>query len=453
MKRLAPLLCLSLLVGCVPPDEEENQGIAVGNPGVVAMSLAEAEEWTVTVAEASVEALGWKACSGADRLDTLQTTLDLTADPTDLSFPAWDWCGVVVRFAGPVELEATWSDGAGTGSLAATVTLPELQLGVVDDPLAVDEDTAWALELASPDWLDAAALGEQVRAAFFGALAMRQLRGTDEVEIRVQLPEAEREELQTLESFLVRTPDGTEVPLLDVAELRPSTAYASIERRDGRRVIRVSMDVEPKRAMGQVLNALRDDVLVPLRADHPGLTWVFQGAQAEMRESTGSLYWNFALALAVIYGLLAVAFRNYSQPVIVMAAIPFGAVGAVLGHVVLGYDLSLVSLMGMVALAGVVVNDALIMVFAANRLADDHAPVEAIRQAAVRRFRPILLTTLTTFGGLTPLILERSAQARHLIPMAISLGFGIVFATAIILVIVPCLYLVERDLAALRGAR
>ena len=301
--------------------------------------------------------------------------------------------------------------------------------------------------------LDAAALGEQVRAAFFGALAMRQLRGTDEVEIRVQLPEAEREELQTLESFLVRTPDGTEVPLLDVAELRPSTAYASIERRDGRRVIRVSMDVEPKRAMGQVLNALRDDVLVPLRADHPGLTWVFQGAQAEMRESTGSLYWNFALALAVIYGLLAVAFRNYSQPVIVMAAIPFGAVGAVLGHVVLGYDLSLVSLMGMVALAGVVVNDALIMVFAANRLADDHAPVEAIRQAAVRRFRPILLTTLTTFGGLTPLILERSAQARHLIPMAISLGFGIVFATAIILVIVPCLYLVERDLAALRGAR
>ena len=159
MKRLAPLLCLSLLVGCVPPDEEENQGIAVGNPGVVAMSLAEAEEWTVTVAEASVEALGWKACSGADRLDTLQTTLDLTAEPTDLSFPAGDWCGVVVRFAGPVELEATWSDGVGTGSLAATVTLPELQLGVVDDPLAVDEDTAWALELASPDWLDAAALG------------------------------------------------------------------------------------------------------------------------------------------------------------------------------------------------------------------------------------------------------------------------------------------------------
>ena len=296
--------------------------------------------------------------------------------------------------------------------------------------------------------LDAADVGEQVRAAFFGALAMRQLRGTDEVEIRVELPEDEREELQTLDAFVVRTPDGVPVPLLDVAEPRSATAFNSIDRRDGRRVITVSMDVEPKRAMGQVMQALQDDVLVPLRADHPGLTWTYQGSQAEMRESTGSLYWSFALALAAIYALLAIAFRSYVQPLIVMVAIPFGTVGAVLGHVALGYDLSLVSLMGMVALAGVVVNDSLIMVDAANRLGEDHAPLDAIQRAAARRFRPILLTTLTTFGGLTPVILERSSQARHLIPMAISLGFGIVFATAIILVMVPCLFLVQQDVMA-----
>ena len=280
---------------------------------------------------------------------------------------------------------------------------------------------------------------------------MRQLRGTDGVEVRVALPEAEREELQTLEAFVVRTPDGREVPLLDVAEVRPTTAFTLLERRGGKRVITVSMDVEPERAMGQVLTAFDDEVLPRLRGDHPGLTWTFQGGQAEMRESTGSLYGNFALALAVVYALLAVAFRSYVQPLIVMVAIPFGTVGAVLGHMLLGYDLSLISLMGMVALSGVVVNDSLILVDQANRLRGMLPALEAVQQAGVRRFRPILLTTLTTFGGLTPIILERSSQARHLIPMAISLGFGIVFATAIVLVVVPCLFLVAEDVAGRRG--
>jgi len=299
--------------------------------------------------------------------------------------------------------------------------------------------------------LDPTTVGQQVRAGFFGALALRQLRGTNEVEFRVELPEEEREELQTLGGFVVRTPQGAEVPLLDVADVRPTTAFTSIDRRDGRRVITVSMDVEPKRAMGQVLDAIDGQILPQLRADHPGLTWSFQGTQAEMRESTSSLYGLFALALAVVYALLAVAFRSYTQPLIVMIAIPFGAVGAILGHMLLGYDLSLVSFMGMVALSGVVVNDSLIMVDKANRLTqqDGCTPLQAIHQAGVRRFRPILLTTLTTFGGLTPIILERSSQAKQLIPMAISLGFGIVFATAIILVIVPCLFLALNDVAGL----
>ncbi len=299
--------------------------------------------------------------------------------------------------------------------------------------------------------LDPRSVGRQVRAGFFGAVATRQIRGTDEVEIRVELPEDQRESLQTFEDLTILAANGVEVPLTDIAEVHETTAFTSLDRRAGRRVVTVSMDVEPKRAMGQVLKAIDDDVLPALRADHPGLTWTYQGTQAEMRESTGSLYGTFALALAVVYALLAVAFRSYVQPLIVMTAIPFGTVGAVIGHMLLGYDLSLVSLMGMVALAGVVVNDSLIMVAHANELRVDRPPHQAILDAGVRRFRPILLTTLTTFGGLAPIILERSVQAQQLIPMAISLGFGIAFGTAIILVIVPCLYLASYDVRRVLG--
>jgi multidrug efflux pump subunit AcrB len=172
-----------------------------------------------------------------------------------------------------------------------------------------------------------------------------------------------------------------------------------------------------------------------------------------MRESTRTLWGGFALALAVMYSLLAVAFRSYTQPLIVMGAIPFGIVGAVIGHILLGYDLSLVSLMGVIALSGVVVNDSLIMIHFANGRRGAEDAFDAIHQAAIRRFRPILLTTLTTFGGLTPIILETSNQAHHLIPMAISLGFGIVFATTIILIMVPSLYLVLEDVTAALGGR
>jgi len=293
--------------------------------------------------------------------------------------------------------------------------------------------------------LTATEVGQQVRDAFYGALALRQLRGTDEIEIRVKLPEAEREDLHFFENFVVRTPRGTEVPLLDVAELTEGEAFTTLTRRDGRRVVTVSMDVEPKSAITRVLESLQRDVLPQLRADFPGITWSFEGSQAEMRESTRALWGGFALAMAVIYSLLAVAFRSYSQPLIVMLAIPFGIVGAVIGHILLGYDLSLISLMGVIALSGVVVNDSLIMIDFANRKRRETSAFDAIHQAGLRRFRPILLTTLTTFGGLTPIILETSRQAYYLIPMAISLGFGIVFATAIILVLVPCLYMVLED--------
>lgn len=293
--------------------------------------------------------------------------------------------------------------------------------------------------------LTGAEVGRQVRDAFFGALAMRTLRGTNEVEIRVKLPREERKNLYNLEDFVVQTPGGTEVPLFDVVEVNRGEAFTSINRRDGRRIINVSMDVEPERAITRVIGSIRKDVLPELREQFPGLTWSFEGSDAEMRESTQALWGGFLLALFVIYALLAVAFGNYLQPFIVLVAIPFGIIGAIIGHILLGFDLSLISLMGVIALSGVVVNDSLIMVDFANRRRKAMSVFDAIREAGQRRFRPITLTTLTTFGGLTPIIFERSLQAQYLIPMAISLGFGIVFATAIILVLVPCLYLVLED--------
>ena len=297
--------------------------------------------------------------------------------------------------------------------------------------------------------LTAVEVGRQLRDAFYGALAMRQLRGTNEIEMRVKLPMAERKDIRHLEEFVVRTPDGTEVPLMDVVDIERGEAFTSINRRDGRRVVTVSMDVEPKRAMTRVMEAIKTDVLPQIRADYPGLTWTFQGTQAEMRESTQALWGGFAMAMAIVYMLLAIAFGSYVQPLIVMAAIPFGIVGAVIGHILLGYDLSLISLMGVIALSGVVVNDSLIMIDYANKRRAQYSAFEAIHTAGLRRFKPIILTTLTTFGGLTPIILETSRQAYYLIPMAISLGFGIVFATSIILLLVPCLYMILEDVVSL----
>jgi multidrug efflux pump subunit AcrB len=293
-------------------------------------------------------------------------------------------------------------------------------------------------------------VGQQLRGAFFGDLALRQLRGTNEIEVRVKLPRSSRDRYSTLEDFVIRTEEGVEVPLMDIAEVKRGNAFNEITRRDGRRVINVGMDVEPKREMSRVLSSIRNDVLPELRTKYPGLTWSFQGSQSEMRDSAQVLWGGFALAMIVIFALLAVAFDSYTQPLIVMTAIPFGIVGAVLGHILLGFNLSLISLMGVIALSGVVVNDSLIMVDYANRLDDDYTAYQAIEEAGVRRFRPILLTTLTTFGGLTPIILETSRQATYLIPMAISLGFGILFATSIILVIVPCLYMVGDDLIGMK---
>jgi len=294
--------------------------------------------------------------------------------------------------------------------------------------------------------LQAADVARQVRQAYYGAEAIRQQRGRDEVKVMVRLPKAERVSEFHLEEMILRTPDGGEIPLLEAVTLERGRADTSIERRDGRRVITVSADVRPRSQAGQVMEALTSEIMPDLQARYPELIYSFEGRQADRRDSVQSLMKGLMLALIVIYAMLAVPLNSYIQPLVIMVAIPFGIVGAVIGHVIMGYSLSVLSLFGVVALSGVVINGSLVLIDFANRRREKGLlPAEAITDAAIQRFRPVLLTTLTTFGGLSPIIFETSRQARFLIPMAISLGYGIVFATAITLVIVPSVYLIVED--------
>ena len=290
-------------------------------------------------------------------------------------------------------------------------------------------------------------VARQVRSAFYGSEALRQQRGRNEVKVRVTRPVAERASEYDVEQMLIRAPSGRDVPLLQVADLTRGNAYTTISRRDGRRTVTVTANVVPIKGTQRILSTLTDEVLPDLARNHMGLTYNYRGRQARMGDALGALRKGFMLALLVIYILLAIPFRSYAQPAIVMTSIPFAMVGAVMGHLVMDFSLSLMSLMGAVALSGVVVNDALVLIDYANRCRAKKMPAdEAIVAAGMRRFRPVILTTLTTFGGLAPMIFETSRQARFMVPMAISLGFGIMFATAVTLVLVPCLYQVVDDL-------
>lgn len=301
--------------------------------------------------------------------------------------------------------------------------------------------------------ITAADIARQVRNSFYGAEAVRQQRGRNEIKIMVRLPEKDRSTEQTVNDLLIRTPAGTFVPLREVAIYERGRAYTTIDRRNGRRVVEVSADVTPRSKAGEILGDIKANVLPDLVAKYPGLSYSFEGHQADMAESMGSLVVTSAIAMLVIYAMLAIPFRSYTQPLIVMTSIPFGVVGAFIGHLIMGYDLSIISVFGIVALAGVVVNDSLVLVDFANRRRreDGMSYHDSIVSAGIQRFRPVILTTLTTFGGLAPMIFETSRQAKFLIPMALSLGFGIVFATLITLVIVPSLYMVIEDAERLAG--
>ncbi|MDH3384349.1 MAG: efflux RND transporter permease subunit, partial [Deltaproteobacteria bacterium] len=269
-------------------------------------------------------------------------------------------------------------------------------------------------------------LGRQIRSAFYGAEALRLQRGRNEVKVMVRYPKEDRRNLWNLESMRIRTPDEGEIALAAAADVSEGWGYASINRTDRKRVVNVTATVDASSANAQeILLDMQENLFPKLSVDHPGLTFDLVGEEKERKESMDSMKKGFTMALIGIFALLAIPFRSYSQPLLIMAAIPFGVVGAVAGHLIMGYSLSILSFFGIVALAGVVVNDSLLLIDTVNIKRREGAELQtALGDAGTRRFRPILLTSLTTFFGLSPMILETSVQAQFLIPMAISLGFG-----------------------------
>jgi multidrug efflux pump subunit AcrB len=304
-------------------------------------------------------------------------------------------------------------------------------------------------------------LAHQVRQAFYGDEAQRIQRGRDDVRVMVRYPRDQRRSLADLDALRIRTPAGGEVPFYTVARAELGRGFASIERAERRRVIHVTADLdETQTSAGEVIADLQQNFLPALASDYPGLSYGLEGEQAERSESLGSLALDFPLALILIYALLAIPLRSYFQPLIIMAVIPFGLVGAIFGHWFMyfvrelftdwTFNYSMMSVFGVVALTGVVVNSSLVLVHYVNRRRADGVPLEdAVREAGVARFRPIVLTSLTTFAGLTPMLRETSVSAQFLIPMATSLGFGVLFGSAISLLLVPSLYLVGEDVARL----
>ena len=302
--------------------------------------------------------------------------------------------------------------------------------------------------------LQAREVARQVRNAYYGAEVARQQRGRNEIKVMVRLPEKERVSEYGLEELMLRTPGGREVALREVVDMKRGRAYTSINRRNGRRVVTVKADVDPIKEAGQIVESLKSDVLPQLAERYSGLRYDFVGRRADMADSMKTLGMGLILAMMGVYGLLAIPFRSYIQPAIIMSSIPFGIVGAVLGHILMGYNLSVMSFFGIVALTGVVVNDSLVLIDFTNRERKKGlTPMAALRSAGIRRFRPIMLTSLTTFGALVPMIFETSRQARFLIPMAISLGFGVLFVTVIALLLVPSLYLIVEDIRQFSGIK
>ncbi|MCY3843739.1 MAG: efflux RND transporter permease subunit, partial [Acidobacteria bacterium] len=313
-------------------------------------------------------------------------------------------------------------------------------------------------------------LGRQVRQAFYGEEAQRIQRGRDDIRVMVRYPRDERRSLGDLENMRIRTPDGGEVPFSSVAVVEPGRGFASIRRVDRNRAVNVTASVDASvTSAGEVIADLDTRILPEVLARYPGVFYTFEGVMAEQRDAVGGLQRGFVLALLMIFALLAVPLRSYVQPLIIMSAIPFGLIGAVWGHLLLDLNVSMMSMFGLVALTGVVVNDSLIMVDFINRARATHAGVGrmaqqagggptdrrafetaglalAVREAGVSRFRPILLTSLTTFFGLAPMMWDRSFDTAFMVPMAVSLGFGVLFATFITLILVPTSYMILDDI-------
>jgi multidrug efflux pump subunit AcrB len=294
-------------------------------------------------------------------------------------------------------------------------------------------------------------LARQIYAGYYGDEAYRVQRGRDDIRVKVRYTADERSRISDLNQVRIRTGNGFEVPLMSVAEVTFSPGYATITRTDGMRRVAVSAGVDTNRAnANQIFAALSADFFPELKKRYPGLFVSLQGEQKKMRESFGSLFIGFPLAVLGIYIVIATMFRSYAQPFVILFTVPFGIIGAVFGHLLLGYDLSIMSIFGMVALTGVVVNDAIVLIERINENFACGMPFfDAILQGGTRRFRAICLTTLSTVGGLAPLIMETDFQAKFLIPMALSIAAGVAFATVLTLILIPSLLAILSDMRLL----
>ncbi|MGR6871374.1 efflux RND transporter permease subunit [Pseudomonas sp. HK3] len=339
------------------------------------------------------------------------------------------------------------------GSNTETLKQVSDELSAILESLSGVKDVASSFTSGKPQWdiqlnnqgrslgLTATDVASQVRAALYGARAVRQQRGKNEVTVLVRLPEEERRYQTDIEQLSILTPNGARVPLIQIANLEKSVAPTLIERKQGQRLVSVSAAVEPRSLIPNLQDTLQQEYIPTLQQKYPGLKMGYGGRQADEQESKSSLLNGLFFTLMAIYILLAIPFKSYKQPLLIMAVIPFGIVGSLAGLLVLNYGLSIIAIMGMLALCGVVVNDSLILVDYANQLRREGISAkQAIMDAAERRFRPILLTTLTTFGGLAPMVFETSRQAKFITPMAVSLGFGILFTTFVCLLLLPTLY-------------
>ncbi len=359
----------------------------------------------------------------------------------------------VIQLGSPVQLELSARTPQGLAQAAQAVQ-DELRridgvYDVRDDRDPGKQEVQFQLKpSARALGLTLESLSLQVRSAFYGAEALRVQRGRDEVRVYVRLPRGERASLADLSRYRIRTPAGAFVPLREVAELTLGYGPSTIVRRNGRRVSTVLAELDRSVVTGQQVNSrLTGEVIPALQREIPGLTYAMGGEQREQGRTLPGLARNFVLALFCMYALLALAFRSYVQPLIVLASIPFGLVGAVVGHLVMGLSMGLTSLFGVVGLAGIIVNGSLVLIDFINEERErGKPPALAIRDACKSRFRPILLTAITTFLGIFPLIIERSIQAQFLIPLAVSIGVGVLLGSMIQMLLTPALAMAVEDL-------
>lgn len=410
-----------------------SSGFARSNQGEVNIELLPSEERTITASELTRR---WRERSPAipDVVElTFSSDLMGGGKAIDIQFAGRDMDELqevvavvkerLAEYPGVIDISDSFRGGK-----------PEIKLDITS--------RAESLGLTLQD------LGRQVRQGFFGEEAQRIQRGRDDVRVMVRYPEDERRSIGDLETMRVRTPDGGEVPFSTVADASLGRGFATIRRVDRRRTISVTAEVdESVTTANEVLADLEANALPALLADYRNVGYSLEGEQKSQAESMEALASGMLVALFVIYVLMAIPFKSYVQPLIVMSAVPFGIVGAIWGHVFMGLGMSILSMCGVVALTGVVVNDSLVLVsFINEHRKETRGLKQAVLDAGIVRFRPILLTSLTTAAGITPLMLERSVQAQFLIPMAVSLAFGVLFATLITLGLVPAIYMILEDI-------